>query len=117
MSQHLRFDASTGTMVTRTLFGQHTEDLLQLNDKALVEYRNTTLHTLKIASIALDSLKLQKSELSDFLRQGKISQPIFDREILDIEKEYAKTEKVIESLTGKTALPPLVKVRLGVALI
>lgn len=116
MSQHLKFDAPTGTMITRTTFGKHTEELLQLNDKALIEYRKTTLHALKIASIALDSLNSQKNELSDFLSQGKISQPEFDREITDINVEYDMTDKLIKSLTGKTPLTPIKKVRLGVVL-
>lgn len=39
MASHLRFDAVTGKIESRSTHGKHTEELLQLNDPTLVQYQ------------------------------------------------------------------------------
>ncbi|KGS15480.1 hypothetical protein [Pseudomonas coronafaciens] len=116
MSQHIRFDAATGKMTPRSVFGKYTEELLQLNDGTQVEFRKTTLHALKIANKELNSLKDQNSQILKLLKKGSITKEDFDAESSNIADDISLTETLIQNLTG-TKLPlPLKKSRFGVPL-
>lgn len=52
MAYHLRFNSTSG-MVGRTPEGKHTEELLQLNDTATVQYRLGTLRTVRMYSVEI----------------------------------------------------------------
>ena len=48
MTKHLRFDASTGRVQPHGLDGGHTEELLQLNDPASLDYRLNALRQVRL---------------------------------------------------------------------
>ena len=116
MSQHLMFDAGSGVMSTRSKYGKYTEELLQLNDQTLVEFRKTTLHALKITAKELASLQDQIVELSEFLKQNKITLEDHDRELEEINSHIKLTQALIQNLTGTKPPLPLKKTRFGVVL-
>ncbi|MDD0986583.1 hypothetical protein [Pseudomonas shahriarae] len=109
MSQHLKFDSATGKMVTRSKFGEHTEELLQLNDPTQVKYRKTILHTLAIAEKELSSLKSQKNELYELHQKNKIKTPIYENEVREIDRSIELIETFIQDNTGTT---PLLRLRI-----
>lgn len=104
MSQHLMFDSSTGKIATRSKFGEHTEELLQLNDPTQVKYRATIFNTLKLAAKELLSLQNQKNELDKFHQESKIKTAIYNDEIRNIEREINFIETFIQDNIGTTPL-------------
>jgi len=116
MSQHIRFESSTGKMITQTVFGKYTEELLQLNDPTQITFRNTTLQVLKLASKELALLKSQAIAVEKAFKDGKISQLDHDTALQEIGAEIQSSELIIQSHSGTEALPPLIKQRFGVVL-
>ncbi|MFM9379637.1 HNH endonuclease [Pseudomonas sp. UV AK001] len=108
MSQHLRFESTSGIMAPRTKFGEYTEELLQLNDPIQVEYRKTTLQTLKMAASHLAALKNQKSEILKLFQQNKIPADVYNDESNAIDDEIETIEVLIQNNTGTK---PLLRVR------
>lgn len=116
MSQHLKFEASTGLVSTRSKFGEYTEELLQLNDSTQVEFRKTTLHALKITLKELVSLKGQEAQLTELFKQNKIVKKEYDIELEEINNDIKLTETLIQNFTGTKPPLSLKKNRFGVAL-
>jgi len=116
MAQHLRFEASSGKVLTFSGFGEYTEELLQLNDPTQVEFRKASLHILQLTHKELNSLKSQQLQLATLLRQGHISNDDHDVELAGILEEIKSAEVIVQNLSGTKPLPPLKKRRLGVAL-
>lgn len=116
MGQHLRFEGLTGLVSTRTRFGEYTEELLQLNDKTLVEFRKTTLLAIKMASREIDGLNSQMDQLRSALSSSKVSQKEYDQALIEIHSEIRSAEVLIENYTGSKPTPILQKKRLGVTL-
>jgi hypothetical protein len=116
MSQHLKFEAASGKVLTGSDFGEYTEDLLQLNDPTLVEFRKASLHVLKLTEKELVSLKNMQVQLTAHLQQGKISSTDYDLEINEIMDQIKSLETIMQNHIG--AKPPLSlrKTRLGVTL-
>jgi hypothetical protein len=117
MVDHLRFNSTTGEIETRTTNGRFTEELLQLNDVALVKYR---LSTLKIISICSREIKLHESQATEAKRMlvsGSISQAEFDIESADIKQEIDQMLLIMQSHSGELPTRALPKQRFGVSLV
>ncbi len=117
MAAHLRFDSKTGRMEPRSADGQHTEDLLQLNDDESVQFRLTTLRTVGFYRKEIDQNRRQLAELEQMLRKKKINQQDFDAAKLDLDQEWQSLTADVATYTGQVALPALHKQRRGVALL
>ncbi len=117
MAAHLRFDAKTGKVVARTPYGEHTEELLQLNDNAVVQYRLGTLTTVRLFSAEIDQLERQLKALAGQLQAGTVSQTEYEVEEQHINQDLADLSHTLQAYTGQLRLPPLRKIRLGVSLI
>jgi hypothetical protein len=117
MAAHLRFDAKTGKVVARTPYGEHTEELLQLNDNAVVQYRLSTLTTVRLFSAEIDQLEHQLKALAGQLQAGTVSQTEYEVEEQNINQDLADLSYTLQTHTGQLPLPPLRKMRLGVSLI
>lgn len=103
-------------MTTRSRFGEYTEELLQLNDQTLIEFRKTTLHALKITSKELTSLKDQEVQITKLLQQNKLSKAEYDTELEEIQNDIKLSETLIQNLTGSKPPLSLKKNRFGVVL-
>lgn len=117
MAAHLRFDKTTGRVETRTPDGIHTEELLQLNDEALVKYRQSTLSTVNLYLAEIKRLERQQKAIARKLRLGEISQQTHDAEVLAISQAIAGARDTVQMCTGERPLPPLRKQRLGVTVL
>jgi len=117
MAKHLRFNANTGRVEYRTLHGKHTEELLQLNDDALVQYRLGTLRTVRVYNEEIQQQELLLKALAGRLRDGTLSQSQYDTEEQVINQELTDLRRILQAQTGELSLPPLRKTRLGVSII
>lgn len=117
MAVHLRFDARTGKIEARTPHGKHTEELLQLNDDALVQYRLGTLTTVRLYTAEIQQLEHQLKAIAELLKTDTISQAQYDAEVQAVNKELTGLCHTLQAQTGELPLPPLRKIRLGVSLI
>lgn len=117
MAAHLRFDAKTGKVVARTPYGEHTEELLQLNDDAVVQYRLGTLTTVRVLTAEIEQLELQLKAVAGQLRAGLIKQAVYDAEEQALNQDLAYLRYTVHAHKGEVPLPPLRKNRLGVSLI
>lgn len=117
MAAHLRFNAKTGQVEARTPNGKHTEELLQLNDDAIVQYRLGTLKTVRLYTAEIQQLEYQLKTIAGLLKADTISQTQYDAEVQAINQELACLRYTLQTQTGELPLPPLRKIRLGVSLI
>lgn len=117
MATHLRFNAKTGRVEARSLHGKHTEELLQLNDDTVVQYRLGTLTTVRLYVEEIDQQERQLKALAGKLRAGTISQTQYDAEEQHINQDLDCLCHTLKKQTGELPLPPLPKTRLGVSLI
>lgn len=116
MAAHLRFNSKTGQVETRTPYGKHTEELLQLNDDAVVQYRLSTLTTVRLFAKEIELLEDQLKSLAGQLRNGTILQAQYDTEEQDINQDLTRLHHTLQTHTGKLPLPPLREKRLGISL-
>lgn len=117
MAAHLRFDAKTGRVEARTPYGQHTEQLLQLNDEAVVGYRLGALTTVRLFEKEVDQLEMLAKEIEKKLRRGEIDQMTHDAEMAEIGEEIELLRVTSARCSGQLPLPPLKAKRLGVQLL
>lgn len=117
MAAHLRFNGTTGIVEARTPEGKHTEELLQLNDTATVQYRLVTLRTVRMYSAEIDEQEKLLNDVARLFRQGKISQDQFDEEMQLIRQELDDLRRTMQTYSGELPLPPLPRQRLGVSLV
>ncbi len=116
MASHLRFNSTKGTVDSQTKEGQFTEELLQLNDVATVQYRLTTLRTISMYESEICKNELQVKAINQLLRTRKISQARFDAEMTEVVAEINDLRLTMKSYTGELPIPTLQKRRLGVVL-
>lgn len=109
MAAHLRFNAKTGRIETRTPNGKHTEELLQLNDDALIKYRLSTLTTVRLYTAEIQQHELQLRELAVQFRTGTISQTEYDNEEQAINQALADLRHTLQAHTGQLPLRSLPK--------
>lgn len=117
MASHLRFDSKTGLVDSRTADGQHTSELLQLNDEATVQWRLGTLRTVKMYASEVEKQDELLKSAAKLLRAGKISQIEFEVEKKSIQVEIDELRYTMQSFTGELPLPPLPRQRLGMQLL
>ncbi|MCQ9378833.1 hypothetical protein [Methyloversatilis sp. XJ19-49] len=116
MAAHLRFNSKSGRIEARSIHGAHTEDLLQLNDEALVSYR---LGALKI----VDSLRRVMSEAESLMKKleakyrlGEITSKEIDEARDEHFEELNQLRTLLDAHEGSSPTKPIPKSRLGVAL-
>ena len=95
----------------------HTEELLQLNDYATVQYRLGTLTTVRLYSAEIEKMERQMKAIAGRLRDDKISQDRHDAELLSISQDLESLYRTLYTHTGELPLPPLQKKRLGYTLL
>lgn len=117
MATHLRFNGATGLVEYRTVEGEHTVDLLQLNDSAVVQWRLGTLRTVRMYATEIEKQSSLLKAAGRLLREGKISQAQFDDDAKSIQEELEELRRIMQSFTGELTLPSLPKQRLGVSLL
>lgn len=117
MAAHLRFNGTTGLVESRTAEGEHTTELLQLNDAATVQWRVGTLRTVRMYATEIEEQGNLLKAAARLLREGKISQAQFADEEKAIHAELEALHRIMQSYTGDLPLPPLPKQRLGVQLL
>lgn len=117
MASHLRFISKTGKVEAKTKHGQHTEELLQLNDETLVKFRLSTILTISALEDSLRKFEKLRELARKKLAAGGITQAEFNLAIRDIEVLVSNTQYFINSHTGELPLSPIKKARLGVLLV
>ncbi|MEC4749570.1 hypothetical protein [Methylomicrobium sp. Wu6] len=117
MAAHLRFNAKTGKVEARTPYGEHTEELLQLNDDARVQYRLGTLATVRVFTAEIEQQELLLKAVAGKLKAGLITQAEYDAEEQAISEDLACLRHTLQAHIGELPLPPLRKTRLGISLI
>ena len=109
MASHLRFDGKTGRVDWRTPYGQHTLELLQLNDEASVKYRLATLKTVSLYTQEIESQELARKNLETLLRKGLVTKTQYDQEVASITQEVKVLRSIMSTFTGQLTIPPLRK--------
>lgn len=117
MAAHLRFNGTTGFVECRTVEGEHTAELLQLNDAATVKWRLGTLRTVRMYADEIEEQRSSLKAAARLLREGKISKAQFDEESKCIQGELEELSRTMQSFTGALPLPALPRQRLGVPLL
>lgn len=117
MAAHLRFNAKTGKVEARTPYGEHTEELLQLNDDARVQYRLGTLATVRVFTAEIEQQELLLKAVAGKLKAGLITQAEYGAEEQAISEDLACLRYTLQAHIGELPLPPLRKTRLGISLI
>lgn len=117
MATHLRFDGKTGRVEHRTPHGKHTEELLQLNDEATVQYRLGTLRIVHLFTVEIEQQERQLRAIANLLRDGNISQNEHDAEALTLNQELAELRCTMQAQTGDLPLRLLQKKRLSITLL
>lgn len=117
MAAHLRFNAKTGKVEARTPYGEHTEELLQLNDDARVQYRLGTLTTARLYTTEIEQQELLLKEVAGQFKAGLITLDEYDAEKQAISEALDCLRSTLQAHIGELPLPPLRNNRLGVTLI
>lgn len=117
MAAHLRFDSKTGRVDPRTLHGEYTEDLLQLNDDAVVQFRLNTLLIVRTFNAEIETHKRFLKAIARKYHEGAISQSDYALEVDSTNKELEKLHAIVQAQTGELPLPSLKAQRLGVTLL
>lgn len=107
MAAHLRFNVATGLVESRTIHGEFTVDLLDLNDETTVQARLHQLRSLKRILQERTELLAEATELRRQLRAGSISQVQFDDRMGIVNADLAACKLDEEMVTGDLALPAL----------
>lgn len=116
MAAHLRFNSQTGKVDPRSLEGEYTEELLQLNDPAIVQFRLTALRTVQMFTVDVREQELHIKEVERLLQKGEMTQAQFDVEMLNMQHELDQLRIGMQSYSGELPIAPLAKQRLGVEL-
>lgn len=117
MAANLRFDSNTGQVLARTPDGKYTEELLQLNDDDIVQYRLGALRTIRLFNNEIKAQELQLKKIAKQLRAGQISQTQYNAEEQSINSDLNLLRHTLQTISGELPLPPLRKHRLGVSLV
>ena len=116
MTDHLRFNASTGRVEPKTHDGTFTAELLQLNDEAVVSFRKSSIYLIRLLSDEVDKLKRELRDVQRELRAGKLSNAEFISQAASIQEDIDLASHTIQKHTGDVPLPDLPTYRFGVQL-
>lgn len=114
MTNHLRFDSNTGQIEKKTSHGEHTIDLLQLNDPKLVTYRRLQLRLIKQTEAGLLECRNLQKQLKNRLKKQTITQQEFDEEMAELDSEITELQAIYDMHTGAVPTRPLPRIRAGV---
>ncbi len=117
MASHLRFNSSTGEIETRSPHGEHTEELLQLNDPELIQYRRSALTIVRLLKAEIVEAKEEFAVVENAYVAGKITLTQRDSVIAEIQAELDLLMHTLHAQTGELALRPLKKQKLGISII
>ncbi|MDY0961776.1 hypothetical protein [Massilia sp. CFBP9026] len=117
MASHLRFDSSSGRIEPRSDHGKHTEELLQLNDPASVQYRLGTLTTVRLYNKEIEDQRKLLLAIEKLYKDGVLSLEERDLELTEVRAEIESLTRTLQSHTGELPLKPLRSKKLGVSLI
>ena len=116
MASHLRFDVSTGRVEHRSPHGKHTEELLQLNDPTLVQYRLGVLRTVRVLNKEIDEQRKILAAVEKLYKEGALSSSERDFEASELQNEIDILLNTLQSHTGELPLKALRQQKLGIKL-
>lgn len=116
MASHLWFDAATGRVEYRSAHGKHTQELLQLNEPATVQYRLNALLTVRILRAEIEAVRNDIARVNKVFQKGAIS--LFDRDkaVAELQEEVSAVTLALNAQIGLSPLPPLKKQKFGIKL-
>lgn len=117
MASHLRFSQKTGQVDAMSVYGRYTADLLQLNDDATVQWRQSTLLMVSVLEARISDAKEAIEASTKKLKSGQINQAAHDSNVSQLSPKIAELQRALEMLAGTGALAPLRKKRGSVILI
>lgn len=113
MASHLKFDSKSCQVLPDGLHGQFTEELLELNDADLVNYRKNTLITLGLLDGKIRSLKAEKLVLAKSHEAGKITAAELVALLADVDQELQDFEQAAAAQSGAAPVTPVPATKLG----
>ena len=116
MAAHLRFDAATGLVESRTTHGKHTVDLLQLNDPLTVQFRLGALTTVKLYGQEIDLQKKVINAIEKKYKAGEITLAERDLELAQANSYMVLLNSTVQAQTGELPLRPVRAKKLGISL-
>lgn len=98
MFRHLRY--VQGKVEAKSSQGKFTEELLDLNDPAVVTYRENILHMISVLEANQAELK-KIAELVERKRaSGELPADVADQDLAQINADLAKTTSSLQMLTA-----------------
>lgn len=117
MASHVRFNARTGRVDARSPHGEHMEELLQLNDKAFVDFRLSIIAVVESLEQSIAEAERILEFLKKALRSGDMAKSKFDREAQIVEARISRFRTALQMQTGELPTPPLPRQRNGIKLL
>lgn len=114
MAKHLRFNSKTCEIEPLTPDGEHTKNLLQLNEPDTVAMRQSILIQLESLDALLKKYQTVLKNARLKLNRNEIDQLKYDQVETTCRSQFIGIDKARDRLTGKTPLPPLAKIRMSV---
>lgn len=116
MASHIRFDAKSGRMEGRSPHGEHTIDLLQLNDDETVTYRRVAVRTIEALDREISEITRQRKSIEKLFRASRISAADYELELKEIDNDLGVLQSALDMHSGTLPLKSPAKKRLGVSL-
>jgi hypothetical protein len=116
MSAHLRFSEESGIVEAKSVEGDFTINLLQLNDDEVVRYRQRLLRMVKLCVDEIATCRSQLRGLEKRYKKGKIDRAAYDQAKAMLSQNINDITADMHSFTGELPLPLLPTRRLGVSL-
>lgn len=107
MAAHLRLSAPTGQVDARSLHGEWTAELLDLNGETMVAHRQFVLRQLHRIEQDKAELLAEARALRRDLRRNKVSREVHDTQMAQIETDLALCQRDADTLTGNLPARPL----------
>ncbi|WP_130025025.1 hypothetical protein [Pandoraea sp. XY-2] len=105
MADHLRYDSTSGRISARTDYGQHTVNLLQLNDPNSVEYRLNVAFTVDILAKTIADIDVEIKEVGIDFDAQILSAADRSRILEDLDRKRRRAVSSLQAHTGTTPLP------------
>jgi hypothetical protein len=102
MASHLKYKA--GVVEAKTIQGEFTRDLLDLNAPDIVKKRTLMINMVRLCQTNLEESKQMKKVVTRKLKKGAISAFEAEKQISQLEVYVAQMEENIKQLTGRPFL-------------
>lgn len=99
MYQHLKFNREN--VVYKSVAGEFTAELLDLNDPKTVEYRANVIHLIDTLMEKIGECEKLKERFLDKFNSGKINQYAYDQVLLKITVEFDRSKSALRQLCGE----------------